>query len=233
MWANLLLGEPFITVWITSELFFLSSEMSCNQSGQSLCPPLQCWKKSGNTNGRSSPFNILRMVTSNDQVHQRQHWRLLHSQLRSPSMKTSHYSIGWQWQLHGHSSSADQPGEGSEIFCHKTWGCIGVQPAHSVTKTQGAPGDGSLHAIKSECTVMQTTTCCHKTRCGWCVVAVGSAHGEEGWNCQWEDASGKAGIIWGVFGSPWRWKAPWTRVASTILSSVSELWIGELQLTFE
>ena len=113
---------------------------------------------------------------------------------------------------------------------HGTWhsGCTIVQPTNTVTQTVAAPKDGGPCGFNSKCIVMQMTTCCHKTRCRSCVVAVGSANGPEGRACEWWHAHGKAGSVWEGFGGARRRKAPRTRLDSTILYCVSDLWTGEI-----
>jgi hypothetical protein len=74
-------------------------------------------------------------------------------------------------------------GEVVRYFATRPEGII-VHPVHAVMQTTAVPRDGSLCVAKSKCIVMQMTTCCHKTRCGSGIVAVGSANGSEGRGCQ-------------------------------------------------
>ena len=80
--------------------------------------------------------------------------------------------------------STNQPGGGSKILCQKAPGPAVVHPAHIVMQTTAPLGDGGTCGLESKCIVKQTTTHCHKTGCGSCIVAVGSAYGGEVRGCQ-------------------------------------------------
>jgi len=83
----------------------------------------------------------------------------------------------WDWlTVYTYVDTLPQPvnqGEVVKYFATRPQGALLFSQPTLSCKTAAAPRDGGPCGFNSECIVMQTTTCCHKTRYRSCIVAVG------------------------------------------------------------